>query len=170
MGRGRDRAPCLSIFMSDRSDTPPIIAPPPILLFACILVAWALNTFFPLELSIPFAARVIIGNTLLVVSIAFAIPALLVMHRANTPAEPWKPTVRIVASGPFRFTRNPIYVAMILVFAAIAVFTASPWFFAFLPVLFLLLNFGVVRAEEQYLSSKFGEEYVSYMRRVRRWP
>src|SRR5688572_19539218 len=115
-----------------KRDTPSIIAPPPILLFACILAAWGMNALWPMEMPIAFAARMIVGNALLIATLVFAIPALLTMHRANTPTEPWKPTVKIVATGPFRFTRNPIYVAFLLVYTAIAVFNASVWFFIFL--------------------------------------
>lgn len=91
------------------------------------------------------------------------------MHRFHTPAEPWKPTVRIVRAGPFRFTRNPIYVGLLLVLAGLATLTASGWLAVSVPVLFLLLDRGVVRGEERYLTEKFGEEYVAYTRDVRRW-
>lgn len=153
-----------------RSDTPSILAPPPILFFACLLVGWGLGFVFPFEpFELGFNFRLIAGCVLYLVAIAFAIPALIVMHRFNTPAEPWKPTVRIVSAGPFRFTRNPIYVALLLVLAGIAVQTASGWLMLLVPVLFFLLDIGVVRAEERYLTQKFGDEYLAYVRKVRRW-
>jgi protein-S-isoprenylcysteine O-methyltransferase Ste14 len=102
-------------------------------------------------------------------SLALGGSALLVMHRRKTPAEPWKPTVAIVTSGPFRRTRNPIYIALLLAFAAIAVMTASGWLMLLVPVLFVLLDRGVVRGEESYLARRFGPEYLAYARCVRRW-
>lgn len=154
----------------ERPDRPAILAPPPLLFFACLLAGWGLGLLRPFEpVAMTPAARLAIGLSLFVAATAFAIPALVVMHRFQTPAEPWKPTVRIVRAGPFRFTRNPIYVGLVLVLAGLAALTASGWLALFVPVLFLLLDRGVVRGEERYLTGKFGEEYVAYTRDVRRW-
>jgi protein-S-isoprenylcysteine O-methyltransferase Ste14 len=154
----------------NRPDTPRILAPPPLLFFACLLAGWLLGLLWPFQpFEIGFAARLIAGSVLYGVALVLAVSALLIMHRHQTPAEPWKPTTQIVNTGPFRFTRNPIYVALVLVLAAIAIQTASGWLMLFVPVLFLLLDRGVVRAEERYLSTKFGEDYLAYMRQVRRW-
>lgn len=151
-------------------DVPPILAPPPLLFFACLLLGWGVGFVWPFEpFELGFTFRLIAGSALFLVAVALAIPALLVMHRFNTPAEPWKPTVRIVRAGPFRYTRNPIYAALVLVLAGIAVQTASGWLMLLVPVLFLLLNYGVVRPEEHYLSRKFGDDYLAYMKQVRRW-
>jgi protein-S-isoprenylcysteine O-methyltransferase Ste14 len=154
----------------NRPDTPRILAPPPVLFFLCLLAGWGLGFLVPFHpFEIGFAVRLIAGSVLFVVAFALAVSALVIMHRHNTPAEPWKPTKRIVNTGPFRFTRNPIYVALVLVLAAIAMQTASGWLMLFVPVLFLLLDLGVIRGEERYLLAKFGEDYRAYMRQVRRW-
>lgn len=156
--------------MAARADTPAILAPPPLLFFACLLLGWGAGLIWPFEpLQLEFAVRLILGSAFFLGAVALAIPALLVMHRFNTPAEPWKPTTRIVTTGPFRYTRNPIYIAMLLALAGIAAMTASGWLLLFVPILFLLLNYGVVRPEELYLSQKFGDDYLSYMQGVRRW-
>lgn len=107
-------------------DTPAILAPPPVLFFACLLAGWALGLVRPFEpVALSLALRLVLGSVCLGIAVVLGGSALLLMHRRRTPAEPWKPTVRIVTGGPFRFTRNPIYVALVLTFAGIAVLTAS---------------------------------------------
>ena len=151
-------------------DTPAILAPPPLLFFACLLAAWGLGfvrRFEPVDL--PVSARIAAGSCLVLAGFALGLSALVVMHRAGTSAEPWKPTARIVSAGPFSVTRNPIYLSLCLVLASFAGFTASAWFLVFVPVLVAILDLGVIRAEERYLTARFGEEYVAYTHRVRRW-
>lgn len=156
--------------MRARADTPSILAPPPLLFLGCLLAGWLLGhirLFEPFDLSL--TARLTIGLSLIFGALTLALSALIVMHRFNTPAEPWRPTERIVQSGPFRFSRNPIYVALVLALAGMAALTASGWLMLFCPVLFLLLRYGVIQGEERYLSQKFGETYLQYMKKVRRW-
>lgn len=155
---------------ASRPDTPRIIAPPPLLLVGCLLAGWGLEWLRPFEpFDLSFNLRVILGCVFYVAALGLACAAILVMHRHNTPTEPWRPTQRIVNSGPFAFTRNPIYVAFLLVMAGVAIHTASGWMMLLLPVLFLLLRNGVVLEEERYLTGKFGGDYLTYMRQVRRW-
>jgi protein-S-isoprenylcysteine O-methyltransferase Ste14 len=75
----------------------------------------------------------------------------------------------VVDSGVYRFSRNPIYVGFLLVLVALAVGANMGWMLVMLPILFVLLHFGVVRREERYLSAKFGAGYDDYRARVRRW-
>jgi protein-S-isoprenylcysteine O-methyltransferase Ste14 len=153
-----------------RVDVPSIVAPPPLLFFACLLLGWGLGFVHRFEpFALGFTFRLIAGGALLLIAAALGTAALLVMHRSHTPPEPWKPTVRVVKDGPFRFTRNPLYAGLLLVLSAIAILTASGWLMLSVPVLFVLLDYGVVRAEEHYLSQKFGDEYRLYLKQVRRW-
>ena len=91
----------------------------------------------------------------------------LIKHKEHP--NPYKPTSAIVTSGIYGFTRNPIYIGFHLVVLAVAVAANNAWLFVSALLLFVLLQFGVVRAEERYLSGKFGAEYDEYRRRVRRW-
>jgi protein-S-isoprenylcysteine O-methyltransferase Ste14 len=91
----------------------------------------------------------------------------LIKHHEHP--NPYKPTSAIVTSGVYRRTRNPIYIAFMIVVLAAAVAANSVWLLLSIVVLFVLLEFGVVRAEERYLSGKFGAEYDEYRQRVRRW-
>ena len=151
-------------------DRPGVLAPPPILFFACLLLGWGLDFLAPAPLSfLGVGVRIAFGIFFFATGLLSAGSALITLHRAETPAEPWKPTVRIVSSGPYRFTRNPIYVGLLCVLTGFAFFTPSLWIALSIGLLFLLLHFGVVRPEEKYLSEKFGEDYRDYLRRVRRW-
>ena len=87
----------------------------------------------------------------------------------NEHPSPYKSTNTIFGSGIYSRSRNPIYIAMMIVVLAVAFAANDAWFLIAVPVLFLLLRFGVVSAEETYLSEKFGAEYEAYRRRVRRW-
>jgi protein-S-isoprenylcysteine O-methyltransferase Ste14 len=151
-------------------DRPRILAPPPLLFFGCLLLAWGLGRVVPAPLSfLEVGVRFGLGSLFCFVGLVFAMSALIALHRGGTPAEPWKATLRIVTGGPFRFSRNPIYVALLCVLTGVAFFTASLWIALSIALLFLLLDRGVVRAEERYLTGKFGEEYLAYTRSVRRW-
>ena len=148
----------------------PIIAPPPVLFAVCFSIGYLADRFFPVKI-LPFSgyASIAVIAVLFLVAFTLAGLAFLALHKNETPAEPSQPTVRVVRQGPFRLTRNPLYIALQLVYVAFAVLVDSIWLFLLVPVLFLLLHFGVVLREERYLSAKFGAEYVDYMRRVRRW-
>ena len=75
----------------------------------------------------------------------------------------------IVATGPFRFTRNPMYLSLLVLYVGATFAFRLPWALVLLVPVFLALHFGVIIPEEQYLEATFGEPYRSYRRRVRRW-
>jgi protein-S-isoprenylcysteine O-methyltransferase Ste14 len=91
------------------------------------------------------------------------------MTRAGTNVNPYKPTITIVDSGPFGFSRNPLYVAMTIMLVGLTLAANTWWGIFLLPPLLLLMHFGVIRREERYLEGKFGEPYLAYRRRVRRY-
>ena len=89
--------------------------------------------------------------------------------RAGTELPPFRPTTAIVTDGPFRFTRNPMYIGMTLLYVGLAVGFDLIWALILLPAVLLVIRFYAIAREERYLEAKFGEEYLSYKRRVRRW-
>ncbi len=91
------------------------------------------------------------------------------MERAGTNVNPREPTTALVVSGPFRFSRNPLYVALTLMYAGLAVVANAFWVLVLLVPVLLVLHSGVVRREERYLEAKFGEAYRQYRARVRRY-
>ena len=104
---------------------------------------------------------------LLAAVIVFSSRRELIKH--NEHPNPYKPTDAIVVSGIYRFTRNPIYVGFLIVVLAVGVGANNAWLLLSFIALFVLLHFGVVKAEERYLSEKFSDSYDEYRRRVRRW-
>jgi protein-S-isoprenylcysteine O-methyltransferase Ste14 len=89
--------------------------------------------------------------------------------RAKTAIVPYNTTTTIVPTGPYRFSRNPMYVAMAVIQAAFAVMFATAWILILLPPVLLFIRRGVIAREERYLESKFGAGYLDYKNRVRRW-
>jgi protein-S-isoprenylcysteine O-methyltransferase Ste14 len=103
------------------------------------------------------------------VALALAIWAISTMRGAGTRIETNQPTTTIVSGGPYRFTRNPIYVGMFLGQIGLAIGFDSLWLLATLVPFYFVLRYGVVAREEAYLERKFGEAYLGYRSRVRRW-
>jgi protein-S-isoprenylcysteine O-methyltransferase Ste14 len=91
------------------------------------------------------------------------------MRQADTPTNPYKPVEHIATEGPFRYTRNPGYLALAMIYTGIASFANALWAILLLPGALLVIQRGVIEREERYLERKFGEEYLRYKARVRRW-
>jgi protein-S-isoprenylcysteine O-methyltransferase Ste14 len=150
-------------------DHPKIVAFPPLLWLIGAVVS-VLVHFFVFSIQIlpePFA--LILGIVCLMAGPSLALPALFAMRAAGTNANPAKPALLIVRGGPYRFTRNPMYLALCLVQAAIG-FLLNDWItLLFVAPLALILHIGVILPEERYLAAKFGEQYLALKREVRRW-
>lgn len=156
-------------------DKPGVIAPPPLLALAAVVLGLLLDGLFPayvLAVLLPHGEHRLIGAVLIVAGLALAIPAVLAFRRAGTHAEPWKPATVLVTDGIFRFLRNPMYVALLLLVAGLAILTASDWMLVMTIVLGFVLHVGVVKREEGYLEAKFGAAYRRYCESVPRygWP
>ena len=146
------------------------IIPPPIPFFALIIIGFIAQWLFPFNLIFyKWSTRLLIGIPLFTASGLIAINALLIMKKNKTAINYNKPTTKFIREGAFRFTRNPLYLALLLVMGGIVVVANSAWHLIALVLLFLIFNFGVVVREEQYLENSFGEEYIQYKNRVRRW-
>lgn len=115
------------------------------------------------------SAQTLIGAVLVAAGLGLDLWAYRVMQAAGTHAEPFKPTMTIVSHGPFRFTRNPMYVGFLLSYTGLALIFALEWGILALPVLWFTLDRVVVRREEAYLTRKFGPIYTEYLARTRRW-
>lgn len=154
----------------DIKDTPGVVLPPPLIFAALLAAGLLLHRAFPVHfLPHAQAVRLLTGLPLLGISGILALWSFQVMRQSNTSVDCNKPTTKIVVNGPFRFTRNPLYVSLLLLYAGIAILVNTLWCILLLPVLFVIFNRGVVNREEKYLEQKFGEEYLQYKKRVRRW-
>jgi protein-S-isoprenylcysteine O-methyltransferase Ste14 len=150
-------------------DHPKIVAFPPLLWLIGATVSGLVHFFvFSIPIS-PEPFALILGIICMLVGPSLAVPALLTMRAAGTHANPAKPALLIVRGGPYRFTRNPMYLALCLVQAGIG-FLLNDWItLLFVVPLALVLHFGVILPEEKYLEAKFGEQYLALKRKVRRW-
>jgi len=151
-------------------DSPAIRIPPPVFFFVCLGSGFLLEFFFPTHLiSLSPIPRVIIGFIFILISIYFAGSAFFVLIRNKTTFNPAKSTTKIVTDGAYRFSRNPLYLSLLLLLFGIAFLRFSFWLFFAVPILYTLFLFKAVKPEESYLSEKFGEEYLNYSAKVRRW-
>lgn len=154
--------------MTEKKDNPGVIAPPPLIFLSGLLIGGIVTYFYPFPM-LPGGLAVILGNLLFLSGVAVIAIIYLQMKRAKTNIEPWKPTTKILDTGFYGISRNPIYLGMILIYLGISCFFNSIWFLPFLPIVLLVIHYGVILREEKYLESKFGEDYLDYKKRVRRW-
>ena len=156
--------------MDTERDNPGVIAFPPLIWLVGAIVSTLVH-FFVVHLPITTNYRVglVCGIALMIVAPALALSALFTMRAAGTNVDPAKPALTIVRGGPFRFTRNPMYLALCLLQIALGFFLNDWITLLFVIPLFLILHFGVVLREERYLTAKFGEPYLQLKRQVRRW-
>ncbi len=165
-GRGR-RAESTAQVTSD--DNPGVIAFPPFI-WLVIAVISALVHFFLIQLPImSYSACLVCGVVVVLLAPTLALSALVAMKTAGTNVNPAKPALAIVRGGPFRFTRNPMYLALCLLQVALGFFLNDWITLLFAVPLALFLHYGVILREERYLTAKFGEPYLELKRQVRRW-
>jgi protein-S-isoprenylcysteine O-methyltransferase Ste14 len=146
------------------------ILPPPIIFLILLLVAFMAQRLFPFDLIFQNRIfRLIFTGILLMAPGRLAARTFLAMRKGRTALGYSQPTTKLIVEGPFGFTRNPLYLSLLLVTGGIAIFANSMWYIVALLLLFLILNFWAVPREEKYLENSFGEEYVQYKKRVRRW-
>lgn len=149
------------------SDPGPGVRIPPPLIFAGVMgVAWLLGRAWPLHIGPPLVP---LGGMVLFLAIALIGWALLVMARAGTNPRPDRPDTALVEAGPFRWSRNPIYLGLLLAAAGLALIWGTLWGWIGVAVLHGMLDRLVIAKEEAYLATRFGAEYEAYKGRVRRW-
>ena len=153
---------------TDPNDHPGVIAFPPFIFVGCVGLGGLLHWLFPTRVMM-YAASVSIGVVLAVASMSLALWAARVMKAAGTNVRPDRPSLTVVRGGPYRFTRNPMYLSLCLLQLAVG-FILDGWTPILLTIpLALILHFGVILREERYLERKFGERYLEIKREVRRW-
>jgi len=149
-------------------DAPGVIAFPPLLLLATVATGVAAHLLSPVPLPVAWAWR-LAGVLSGAAGLAIVLWARAQMVRAGTNVRPDKPSTAIVTTGPYRFTRNPMYLSLCLLNLGIA-FGIGDLVPALLTLpLAVVLHVGVILREERYLRGKFGETYSAYCRQVRRW-
>lgn len=151
-----------------KPDSPGVIVLPPLLYGGTLLLGVALHFLWPMHISRSVWLR-IAGGILALLSGLTAQRAAKVMRRAGTNVLPNKPTLAIVTEGPFRFSRNPLYLTNALFYVGLAIAFNMLWpLLLFVPMI-CIVHWGIILREERYLEAKFGEQYRAYKARVPRW-
>jgi protein-S-isoprenylcysteine O-methyltransferase Ste14 len=153
------------------SGTAGVIARPPLLFLGALLLGFGADRLLPLDFVVPgdALARWTIGGVVIVVGVALMVTGIRAFQRASTPVPTNQATRALVTSGIHGWTRNPIYLGMFLIYGGIGVATHSAWVLILTLPLAVLIRYGVVAREEDYLERRFGDAYLDYKRRVRRW-
>jgi protein-S-isoprenylcysteine O-methyltransferase Ste14 len=155
--------------MGEVTDRPNVVVHPPIALALALLAGFALQWLYPVFFLANSPARSWIGGFIFALGFALALWAVITFRKAGTPIPTFRPTSAIVSEGPYRYSRNPIYVGMFLGLAGLAIGYNNLWLLLMLAPFALVIRYGVVAREEEYLAQKFGASYLDYKARVRRW-
>ena len=154
--------------MDKPPDNPGVIAFPPLIWLVNAVTSVVVHLFIRLPM-MKYSRCLVCGMIFIMLAPALALSALRTMKAAGTNVHPSEPALTIVRGGPFRFTRNPMYLALCLLQVALGFFLNDWVTLLFVVPLVLIFHYGVVLREEKYLTAKFGEPYLLYKREVRRW-
>jgi protein-S-isoprenylcysteine O-methyltransferase Ste14 len=149
-------------------DYPGVIAPPPLIYLGGLVIGLLANRRY----RIPFLTRRVartVGPALVVSGLAIGLLGSREMRRAETNLDPRKPATTVVTEGPFRFTRNPLYPSMTMIYLGISASANALAPILLHPMVLRLMRRGVIEREERYLERKFGDEYVQYKVKVPLW-
>jgi protein-S-isoprenylcysteine O-methyltransferase Ste14 len=141
---------------------------PPLVYLTSIVIGALLQRATPLPF-LPRALTAPLGASLVVLALALFAYSAGKFRAAGTPVPARKPTTAIVRTGPYRLSRNPIYLAFSLLQLGIATWVNSVWLLVTLALAVALIHFVVIPREEQYLERRFGDQYLEYKASVRRW-
>ena len=149
-------------------DTSGISYPPPLIFGAGFLAGYALQLV--MRLSLPaWPPGPTVGWTLVALGVVLTGSAVVTFRRAGTTPNPTKPATTVVVHGPYRFTRNPMYLGWVMVYLGAVLLTHWIWLLVLLPLVVFLVRTQVIAREEAYLERAFGDAYRAYRARVRRW-
>jgi protein-S-isoprenylcysteine O-methyltransferase Ste14 len=152
----------------DERDNAGVVAPPPLIYLAPLILGLVLNRRVPAPF-LPQAATRTLGWPLVGGGVALAVWFARTMRGADTTLRTDKPVSSLVQDGPFRYSRNPGYLSLTMLYAGIAILRNALWAILLLPLVLYVIQREVIEREERYLERSFGEEYLTYKRRVRRW-
>ena len=153
----------------NKPDHANVIAPPPLIYLGFLSAGLLLDWGWPVAAPLAASPRPWLALALAGVGVVIALAAFAQFRKAKTNVQPHKPTTAIITAGPYAYTRNPLYVALALFHGAVAIAAGNVWALLLLAPALLVVRYFVIAREERYLEAKFGEEYLRYKARVRRW-
>ncbi|HMJ41820.1 MAG TPA: isoprenylcysteine carboxylmethyltransferase family protein [Pseudolabrys sp.] len=158
--------------MTEGHETAGVIAPPPLIALAAVLVGLFLDWLAPayiLTLLLSLETRVPLGLLLIVLGCLLGYGGVRSFRRAATAVNPYAPSTTLATTGVYAYLRNPMYLGLGLIVGGLGIALASDWMLVMLVAAALTIHFGVVKREERYLTAKFGEAYVRYRAAVPRY-
>ncbi len=151
-------------------DRPQVKVMPPLVFFAFLIGAGVMERWLGGDYGGGLLGlRHLVAWPLLMFAVWMAFGSWKIFLKSGTHVDPRKPTLKIIEDGPFRFSRNPMYLSLVLIMAAVSILQLSVWFLLAGFGLWLILDRKAVVPEEVYLEDKFGDRYRAYKSRVRRW-
>lgn len=158
--------------MPEGKDAAAVRVFPPTAPLLTILAGVALQRVWPITLpfALPPPTRYWIGGLIVLGALlGLGLWSVVLVRGSGQRENPWKPTTEIVERGPFRVSRNPMYLQMVVGCVGFAVLLGNPWIFVLTPLCAWALQRWAIRPEEAYLERKFPDAYGAYKKRVRRW-
>jgi protein-S-isoprenylcysteine O-methyltransferase Ste14 len=149
-------------------DNPGVRIPPPLIYLLFILLGVALDQLVQVRIT-SNGAIPRLGGALVMLALLIMGWSLLQFRKAKTTVRPDKPASALITTGPFRFSRNPLYLAWSILYAAVGLWLNSAWVMALLIPTIVVVTFAVIVREERHLLKQFGEDYQYYRATVRRW-
>ena len=154
--------------MTDPIQRPRTLAPPPLVYAVGLITSWWLEQRFPLGFGVTPLLHTL-GWAGVGLAGALMLWAAFTIWLHHTTVNPYKGASELVTSGPFAFSRNPIYLADVVIYLGVMLLIGSFWPLVFAPLVWVIMRYGVIAHEEVHLRAKFGASYNDYCARVRRW-
>jgi len=155
--------------MKKKTDSPGVFIPPPIIYLLIFLSSFLLQRAVPIKPSVNYYLTLSVGIIFIISSIAVLIAAIGLFIKSKNTLITIKPANSLQTTGIYSFTRNPMYLGLMLLYTGIAMIIVNWWALILLPALVLIVTYFIIKPEERYLERSFGLLYLQYKREVRRW-
>lgn len=167
-GSGVAKDPENTAQTSPKLDSPGVRIPPPLIYLAAILLGAGIDQLIPIKV-LPVDLTAWLGGALVLLAVTLGGLSVREFRKAQTAIRPNQPASTLVTTGPFRHSRNPMYLALSILQVGIGLWMNSVWVVVLLLPVLAWITYGVIAREEQYLPGRFGQPYLDYQARVRRW-
>jgi len=155
---------------NNKKDNPGIFIPPPLIYAAIFFLSILMQKIIPINDSFFYSKNAeIAGIILIAIALIFLLPALIKFAQTKNTLVTIKPATSLQTKGIYALTRNPMYLGLLILYSGIAMWKGNWWTFIFIPVIIIIVQAYVIKREENYLQRAFGEEYIAYRKKVRRW-
>jgi protein-S-isoprenylcysteine O-methyltransferase Ste14 len=157
--------------MKNTKDSPGVFIPPPLFYVFFFLLSFLLQGHLTIKRAFFFHSPIanILGLMIILSGFFFSVPALLLFFKSKNTIVPIKPATSLLTGGVYSFSRNPMYVGLLLTYLGMAFIFGNWWTLILLPLLVVVITYRIILPEERYLGRAFGNRYSDYKKQVRRW-